>query len=318
MISHLKTDSDRCRSVTRNFRWLTTVASVAVGTHIAMGFSYTDGDLLLVFRKDGFNDVEFNLGPASQFLNQKAGTTVTVTNWDATVVTGQYLLSDGAKVALVGASSLTAMPLRAWVTDVETASTPTVLTSSQWQVLWSKIHAIGSKAATATGNTGGNSYVVSPTAYSSYTATASNAGSLPTGIRRLGGATAFNIESAIPATLQLVELTTSTISPKPAATVIGSLQLSSDGTLTFTTAGDVSPAPSVTITSIGLNAGTAQVTFPTVTGVNYRLRYAAQPVGSPLVWTPIDPATAGTGNPITLSDPSALGAIRFYSVESFK
>ena len=151
MISHLKTDSDRCRSVTRNFRWLTTVASVAVGTHIAMGFSYTDGDLLLVFRKDGFNDVEFNLGPASQFLNQKAGTTVTVTNWDATVVTGQYLLSDGAKVALVGASSLTAMPLRAWVTDVETASTPTVLTSSQWQVLWSKIHAIGSTAATATG-----------------------------------------------------------------------------------------------------------------------------------------------------------------------
>ena len=318
MISHLQTLSSLRRSVARNSRWLSTVATVAVGTQMAMGFSYTDGDLLLVFRKDGFNDIEFNLGPASQFLNQKAGTTVTVTNWDVSVVTGEYLLSDGAKVALVGASSLAATPLRAWVTDVETASTPTAITPSQWQVLWSKIHAVGSKAATATGNVAGNSYVVSPTAYSSYTATASNAGSLPAGIRRLGGATAFNIESTVPATLQLVELSPSSVNPKPAATVVGSFQLGGEGTLTFTAAGGVPPAPSVTITSIGLNAGAAQITFPSVVGVNYRLRYASQPVGSPLVWTPIDPATAGTGNSVTLSDPSALGSIRFYSVESFK
>ncbi len=318
MISYLQTNSDKRRTVVQNSRWLPLLASVGIGTQMAMGFGYTDGDLLLVFRKDGFNDVEFNLGPTSQFLNQKAGTTVTVTNWDVTVVTGQYLLSDGAKVALVGATSLAATPLRAWVTDVETASSPTEVTPSQWQVLWSKVHAIGSKAATATGNVGGNAYVVAPTANSSYTATASNDGSLPTGIRRLGGATAFNIESAIPATLQLVELSPSSVSPKPAATVIGSFQLGGDGTLTFTAAGGVAPAPSVTITSIGLNAGAAQVTFPSVVGINYRLRYASQPVGSPVVWTPIDPATAGTGNPVTLSDPSALGSSRFYSVESFK
>jgi hypothetical protein len=34
---------------------------------------YQDGDVLLIFRENGFDDVEFDLGNISQFLNQPNG-----------------------------------------------------------------------------------------------------------------------------------------------------------------------------------------------------------------------------------------------------
>jgi hypothetical protein len=45
----------------------------ATGVHTACAFTYTNTDLLLIFRQDGFNDVEFNLGTVSNFLGQADG-----------------------------------------------------------------------------------------------------------------------------------------------------------------------------------------------------------------------------------------------------
>ena len=45
-------------------------------------FTYSDTDLLLVFRKTGNADVLFNLGSISNYLGQANGTTSAITNWD--------------------------------------------------------------------------------------------------------------------------------------------------------------------------------------------------------------------------------------------
>ena len=48
----------------------TAVLALALWAQIASAFTYGEGDLLLVFRADGFNDVEFNIGTVSNFLGK--------------------------------------------------------------------------------------------------------------------------------------------------------------------------------------------------------------------------------------------------------
>ena len=45
-------------------------------------FTYTDSDLLLVFRKSGYNDVLFNLGNVSNYLGRANGEGSAITNFD--------------------------------------------------------------------------------------------------------------------------------------------------------------------------------------------------------------------------------------------
>src|ERR1041385_3452924 len=57
-------------------------AALLAGTvPLASAFTYSDGDLLLVFRKDGFKDVEFNVGSVSNLLGRANGTKDTIINW---------------------------------------------------------------------------------------------------------------------------------------------------------------------------------------------------------------------------------------------
>ncbi len=294
------------------------LSALFLGAHAALGFTYLDTDVLLVFRKDGFNDVEFNLGSITNFLGLAPGASLAVTHWDPGVVTNQFLFSDGAQVSLLAATPTTASPRTVWLSNAEPNSNPADLTPSQWQGIWSKINSIGSRAAIGSANSPTNAWVVSPTTQNSFTWIASNNGTLPGAIKRLGGATTFNVVSPLPATLRFFEVKASTASPKPASVQLGTFQVGTDGTLTYTAAsGSVIPTP-VTISRIELVQGVPTITFPTVAGVNYRLRYSGTLTGAPSKWTAGSSVVSGTGQPAVLSDESAVGLGRFYSVESFQ
>src|SRR5260370_10866723 len=60
-------------------------------TQVLVAFTYNDTDLLLVFRKANFNDVECNLGSVSNFLGHATGTTMAVTNWDLGLVQSKFV-----------------------------------------------------------------------------------------------------------------------------------------------------------------------------------------------------------------------------------
>jgi hypothetical protein len=294
------------------------LTAVLLGANVALGFTYQDQDVLLVFRKDGFNDVEFNLGPITQFRSVAPGASLAVTNWDPGVVTNQFLFSEGAQVTIVAATPTTASPKKVWLSNAELSSAPTDLTPSQWQGVWSKINSVGSRAALASGNTPANSWVVAPTTQNSFSWIASNNGSLPGAIKRLGGATAFNVVSALPVTLRFFEVKATTASPKPASVQLGTFQVGTDGSVIYTAAaGTVAPGP-VTISGIQLLQGVPTITFPTVTGVNYRLRISDVLSGSPTKWSIGPSVVSGNGQPAVLSDVGGVGLGRFYSVESFE
>ena len=106
--------------------------------------NFQDGDLLLVFRKDGAaNDVLFNLGTVSNYLGLATGTGLNVTNWDLSMVKSTYGNDlSGVKYVLLAASDLNA-PLRVWVSAVGGATVVTDETYSKWSGQRSLINSIG-------------------------------------------------------------------------------------------------------------------------------------------------------------------------------
>ena len=59
-------------------------------TNSLAAFTYSDTDLLLVFRKSGFNDVLFNLGTISNYLGRANGSVLPITNFDFNLVQSNF------------------------------------------------------------------------------------------------------------------------------------------------------------------------------------------------------------------------------------
>ena len=133
-------------------------AAVALWTQTAGAFTYTDKDLLLIFREDGFNDVEFNLGQVSNYLGLANGTVITVTNFDLNLVTSNFASSDlsNVKFILLAAASLTDTA-NAYVTDAD-PGVPLNLNIGPWKLLRKNISFIGTQAALATATNASESY----------------------------------------------------------------------------------------------------------------------------------------------------------------
>src|SRR5947207_14353847 len=95
------------------------VLLVAASTQIAGAFTYSNTDLLLIFRSDsGFSDVEFNIGSISNYLGKASGTTITVTNWNFNQVVSNFHDSiSGVKFLLIATTASTDSPRRSWLTD---------------------------------------------------------------------------------------------------------------------------------------------------------------------------------------------------------
>lgn len=275
-------------------------------------FTYTNGDLLLVFRKDTFNDVEFNLGTVSNYLGKVDGTVMQVTNWNVNLVRANFNNSlVNVKFLLASVTASDDALRRAWLTDANAADSPTDITGSRLTQIYSKVDQVGANAAAATATNSSQAYVTNSSDATSFSFIASGGGSLDAST--LGGASPFPIEIELPVTNRFVELRASSVTPKPAAHIIGTFAMTSAGALTFT-AGPPSAALTAShIQSIGRAGNVNSITFSTVSGVNYRLRYAST-LGA--AWTILPGSAPGSGGNQTLTDTTA-DAQRFYVVESY-
>lgn len=280
-------------------------------------FTYQVEDLLLVFRKNGADDFLFNLGKVGAFLDVPSGQEITVTGWDLAAVQSAYALDADVRVALVASTKVDSAERRAWLTSAELSGTPLDRTPSQWQGLWSKISSFGLKAQEYTQLSATNAFRATPSLIASYTYIASNGGSQPSAIGTLGGTSVFPIDAAVPATLKFVEVRPSTANPKPAARVLGTFTLGTDGVLKYRAGGE-EPLLPVTIASIRRGANGVTVSFPSVVGTNYRLRYSDALGAAPASWTTGSATASGTGGELLLVDAEPLPADRFYSVETYR
>ena len=295
-------------------------ALLATGiVQVAGAFNYTNTDVLLVFKKTGFNDVEMNLGSVSNFLGRANGTVITVTNWNLNLVKSNYnnSLSGVSYVLLAATSSDPGLDVRRiWATDaaVSAPTPPTDMTTSKWNSLWSKVNYVYDQATVSTTSNATPSYVVAPSLGSSYTAIVSENGLLDPAT--IGGLSQFPVEAVVSNTMLFYETKISSLIPKPAAALIGSFNLGTNGVLAFT-AGPLQqtvPLVSSHITRITRNAGVATIYFSTTNGLNYRLWYINQ-MGAPWSWSSNATLISGDNTTRNFTD-NYGGNLRFYRVES--
>ncbi len=286
-------------------------ALIAAGTaQVASALTYSATDLLLVFRQDGFNDVEFDLGPVSAYLAQTPGTQIPVP-YDLNLVRSNFNNSlTGVKFVLVAATTTSASSTdpsaRVWLTDQDLWSTPGDVTYSQLSSLRGLISNVG-KQATAITASNPAPCVVSSSSHSSYSQIASDF--TGTFISTMYGASDFPVENDYPTTLAFYELKAPSGQP---ASRVGAFTLAGDGSLTFT-AGQLPVLPGSTITDFKADGGFVTIAFSTTNGVNYELWSATSLYGP---WLPVDGATlAGDGTVQTLTDFSA-DPVRFYRIKS--
>jgi hypothetical protein len=202
---------------------------------ISHALNYTSNDLLLVFRKDGYSDVEFDLGPVKAYLGLAPGTKRAVP-FDANLVKTNFANSfAGVKFLAVAATGLGAPHPEVWLTDAYT-SVPSDFTLSKFSQVRAKISSIGQQA---TAGTAGNSApaVLPPSQPNSFSYIASDGNLTPA--NSLGGLTGFPLEAANPATLDFYQIAISADVPRPDAAFVGSFTLDAAGNLTFSATTDL-------------------------------------------------------------------------------
>jgi hypothetical protein len=303
------------------------MAMIALGLMAcpASAFTYTNTHLLLIFHLDSSrNDVEFNLGSVSNYLNQPNGTTVTVANWDPSLVRSNYDGDlNGVLVSLLATTTIDDAVRRTWIT-VASSGAPTDMSGSAMSQLRSKIDGFGQQAAASTYYSANNSFVISPNEASSYTYMASDAYTTP--VATLGGRSPgtttsplspVTVEGSVPVSLAFYQLQVANFSPKPAARQVGTFSLTADGTLTYTsgTGGTPTPPPAPKITGISRQGSTATVFFNTTTNASYRLVHSTNLRSSVTNWTMVGTSATGNGGTMSLQD-VASDPLRFYGVQA--
>jgi len=283
---------------------------------LAMGFSYSDSDLLLIFRRDGTSkDVEFNLGTVSNYLGKASGTVIQVTNWNFNTVANNFGSLAGVKFALIATTANSDPVRRSWLTDANDADAPTEISGSKMSALHAKIDSVGQNAQLYTATNSIQSYIIAPTDLSSYTAIASQSGQVD--VSTMGGSAPFQVENDLGTINHFFQLKVSNLSVKPAAVQIGSFGISTNGVLTFIAGSAVTPLQRPQIVANGRNGNQQTISFSTIAGGNYRLRYSTVLSPDAANWTVLPAVIAGDGTTKTLTDTSS-DAVRFYAVEAFR
>ena len=291
-------------------------ALALLATPLAQAWTYSDGDLLLVFRKSGHKNIEFDLGSVSQFLGKTNGYTTPVTGWDLSLVTGEFG-SDltGVKVILLATTSTTNANPTAWLSSPEPNTTAYNVGATEWTAnLHGTINAIGSRPiypfnvppteATAYSIDPGGTY-----AGASYDYTVS--GGSFNGIATLGGKAPFTVEQAAPGFLDLWAIQPTAIYPNsPPDTLIGTFTISASGVLRFV----AGPRPS-SIIQVARLGNVSSVQFTTTVGNTYSLAYTNALGGAAATW-PVDGATViGNGRINTINRTSSDTA-EFYRISA--
>jgi hypothetical protein len=300
---------------------------------LARAWPYHDGDVLLIFRENGFDDVEFDLGNISQFLNQSNGATTTVGGWDSAPVLNTFGADlTGVSVILLATTSKTNSSLSSWVSGNEPNTTAYTVTPTAWQSsLYSIINSLGTRPViyqipTATSSTyplspGGalpspdtNAYVFDPTAayqIASYDWIVSTGISLGNAnyantayLQSLGGKSPFIVESIIPASFDFWQIQPGTTRPAPPDTYVGQFSITTNGTLTF-----VAGPPPSSILALTQTGSVSGVSYNTVVGGHYSL-VSTNTLGAPVSqWPVVSGPIPGDGlnDTLTYTNSSASG-----------
>lgn len=290
------------------------IALAFLAAPLAQAWPYQDGDVLLIFRESGFNDVEFDLGNVSQFLNQTNGYTTVVSNWDLTLVTGTFGTDlSGVSVILAATTSRTNANRVAWLSGAEPNTTAYSVTPSTWQgSLWSVINSIGTRPLTYLAPVSeASAYSIDPNGtygLASYDQIVSADGVSLASLPEFGGNAPFTVEQVIPGSFEFWGIQPSTSIPKPPDTLVGTFTISAAGGLTF-----VAGPPPANIASITWGGGVSAVTFSTEVGGNYWLAYTNQLGGPASAWPLVSGPVVGDGNSQSLNyaSPDTRG---FYKV----
>jgi hypothetical protein len=298
----------------------TTLAALAllVSLPAARAWTYSDGDVLLVFRASGFNDVEFDLGNVNQFTNLASGTTVTVSGWSLNLVTNTFGADlTGVSVILAGTTPTIGQydPSEAsWLSSGDPTAVAYQLTQSQWQSkLWSTINSIGTRPVIyQVPASGANGYKIDPgSSYklASYDNIVTANGQNSASLAQLGGNSAFTVEGVTPASFGFWQISPNSTVPKPAAIYLGTFHITAAGVLTYTAG---APAPSAT--TVSRAAGVNTVTFTTAVGGNYWLTYTNDVKSPPASWPVVAGPLTGDGNVNSLNHTTADN-VGFYRVK---
>jgi hypothetical protein len=299
---------------------LITIALLALlATPLARAWSYSDEDLLLVFRASGYNDIEYDLGSVTNLLGRTNGYTTTITGWDSSLVTTEFGPDlTGVDVILLATTSSTNANPTAWLTSADPNTTAYNVSLSEWtSFLHGTISAIGNKpispfnvpAAVATPT---NAYSINP--FGTYGGASYDyivSGGTFNGIPTLGGHAPFTVQQAVPGSLDFWAIQpTSTYPNPPPDTLIGTFTITTNGVLTFV-AGPRSP----TITGISRSSNVSAVQFTTTVGNTYSVAYTNQLGATTATW-PVDSNTLiGNGSINTINHTNSGGAVEFYRVK---
>jgi hypothetical protein len=300
---------------------------------LARAWVYQNGDVLLIFRENGFDDIEFDLGNISQFLNQTNGYTTTVGGWDATPVFNTFGPDlTGVSVILLATTSKTSSSVSSWVSGPEPDTTAYSVTPSAWQSsLYATINSLGTRPVTyaiptATSSSPGgalpspdtNGYEFDPTAayqIASYDWIVSGGITLGNAIYpntaylpSLGGKSPFIVESIIPTSFDFWQIQPSTATPAPPDTYVGQFSITAGGTLTF-----VAGPPQPNIVGITRTGDIDDISYTTVVGGHYSL-VSTNTLGAPVsTWPVVSGPIAGDGFTDSLTDTNS-NATGFYEV----
>jgi hypothetical protein len=290
---------------------------LVLATPLARGWTYQDGDVLLVFRAPNADDVEFDIGNISQFLGQSNGYSAPVTGWDLSLVTSNFGPTPFSPDSPVSVILVATTAADSWVTvGGSVTSVDDVTVSAYHSQIYGVIDAIGARPVSYNvPPTEPNAYVITTsgdqTSLASYDFIVTDGGINAAFISELGGNVPFNVEGVIPATLGFWQIQPANAypNPEPAATYVGSFDIDANGVLIFVV-GSLQPAIEG-FTQQG-NGGT--VRFTTLANGAYSLLYT-NALGGPIsTWPVVSGPIAGTGGVQSLSYTNAGDTAGYYGV----
>lgn len=293
---------------------LSTLALLALlATPTARAWTYSDGDLLLVFRESGHKDIEFDLGSVSNLLGQANGYTTAITGWDTSLVTTEFGTDlTGVSVVLLGTTSRAQQT--AWLSSSEPNFSAYQPSQSAWSTsLYGIIDSVGTRPLVPVPitPTESNAYAISPSSKQAYDylvsgGTSSGANAIP----QFGGNAPFTVEQTIPGLLDFWQIqATSSTTPVPDQ-LVGTFTITTSGVLTFI----AGSRPSV-ITAVSHAGNISSVSFTTTVGNHYALSYT-NTLGGPVSIWPVDGTTlVGDGHVDTINRTSTDNS-EFYRVNT--
>jgi hypothetical protein len=291
----------------------------ALATPQARGWTYSDGDVLLIFRESGSYDVEFDIGNISQFLGHTAPYSARVTGWDPNLVADTFGSVSGASVILAATTAEYATSPGAWLSSSYAVNLVSDVSHTGYESqLYDNIDGIG-VAPLEDGETAAetNAYVIAETgatakgqsSLASYYYIVTGGGVSGTYISEFGGNVPFVVEGVAPATLGFWQIQPSTVIPEPEATYIGTFDIDASGNLYFYV-GSLQP----TITGATHNGATDTVSFTTLANGSYSVIYSTDVTVPVSDWTPVAGPVAGNGGTQSVSFTSPGDNADYYAV----